>query len=257
MALPSANQNALPTSRAEAKAAGARHYYTGKPCINGHLSVRSMSQCLACDAEKQARARQRPEWNDPQKRAARNARNLANQLERLADPEVRKAVRDRENDLHRNSPERRRKKAQADARRHINRSDEQKEKDRVRSKEQYHKHKNRPEIRKRVKEYAATWGRENITRRRASCRGYQANRRRSFRPFDTAENRAAILLVYEQADYISRLTGERHDVDHIVPIKGKTVSGLHVPWNLQILEHKANIRKGARLLPSIAAGGSF
>lgn len=58
-------------------------------------------------------------------------------------------------------------------------------------------------------------------------------------------------LTQEQRDqmklfFINRPEG--HHVDHIVPISGETVSGLHVPWNLQYLPAAENIAKRNKLL---------
>jgi 5-methylcytosine-specific restriction endonuclease McrA len=62
-------------------------------------------------------------------------------------------------------------------------------------------------------------------------------------PWLTKEQRLEMELVYRDAAELTVLTGIRHEVDHIQPIKGRKSCGLHVPWNLQVLSWRENNRK--------------
>jgi hypothetical protein len=61
-------------------------------------------------------------------------------------------------------------------------------------------------------------------------------------------DRKDILRVYAEAKRLSCQTGVVYSVDHIVPLKNESVCGLHVPWNLDVIPLRDNIKKGARFL---------
>jgi hypothetical protein len=93
------------------------------------------------------------------------------------------------------------------------------------------------------KEYDSNWKSKN----RPAVRSYRAKRRAKVRmatpPWLTEAHYEAIKAVYKEAERLSAETGIEYQVDHIVPLSGKTVSGLHVPWNLRAIPAHENQRR--------------
>lgn len=78
----------------------------------------------------------------------------------------------------------------------------------------------------------------------ARVRKRQAAKLKRTPPWLTSDHLRMIESLYHAAKLLTEKTGVQHHVDHIVPLQGRVVSGLHVPWNLQIIPWDENLKKG-------------
>ena len=184
-----------PTTRAEAKATGATHYFTGKPCIRGHIAPRkTKGSCVECMKE---------DWAiDNEKRKGKPKSEASRAAGRKYYEKNKDAVKARAN---MRPPEERRKHRQK------------------------HKEAN-PEL----------------------CKALTSVRKRRHREatpkWITAEQKLAMRKTYLTAMRITKITGDRYVVDHIVPLISPVVCGLHVPWNLRVMTQDENLKKSNKLL---------
>lgn len=192
---------------ADARERGLKWYFTGEPCPRGHVAKRSLSNRTCRQCDRDRRAAK--DRADPARVKARNIRRY-----------------------HKN-PVASREKVRAAYQRHV---EARREYDRKR----YHEN---PERKAVTFAKAARWWRENRGKKNEMTMRRRVWIKRATPPWLTEDDRAAIREIYKLAASFGPGVME---VDHIVPLRGRTVCGLHVPGNLRIVPAAVNRKKGNR-----------
>ena len=193
------------TSRAQAKAAGLKTYFTGNPCPQGHIANRKTKSgtCVECcnQGTKQ--------WHA--KNADHNA-DYGKEYRKKRGDELLKAKRNYQREwIAQNKDEKRRRDAE------------------------YEKQK------REEKNASFLASRAAITKRYESARHSAVP---AWADHDLIND------MYQLAQVFRSIGLDIH-VDHIVPLQGKTVSGLHTHDNLQLMIRSANQAKGNRIWPDM------
>lgn len=184
-----------PKTRAEAKALGAKFYFTGEPCVRGHIALRkTKGSCLECVKEDWAVDNERRKGKPKSAAAAAAARRYYEKNREVVI--ARAAARPVE--------EKRRLQAEYKGR--------------------------------------------NVDVVRADTSVRKRRHREATPAWLTKDERRQMRELYVQARRLTAVTGERYVVDHIVPLRGESVCGLHVPWNLRVITQDENLQKSNKLV---------
>lgn len=93
------------------------------------------------------------------------------------------------------------------------------------------------------------WVKANPHKLRSARASRKASKSRRTPEWLTPADFERMALIYDLAKGMEYATGIPHHVDHIIPLRGKLVSGLHCPSNLQIITAAENCSKSNRWNP--------
>lgn len=91
--------------------------------------------------------------------------------------------------------------------------------------------------------YRKLYKKENKDKINAGTARYRASKKNRTPSWLTEDDYFLINEAYRLAALRTKTTGFSWHVDHVVPLKGEVVSGLHVPENLAVIPWKDNVTK--------------
>ena len=96
-----------------------------------------------------------------------------------------------------------------------------------------------------IQKNSKKWRQENPDKINAKSAAERAIKLQRMPPWvrKNKEHRKLIKVFYTEAKRITEETGIQQHVDHIVPLQGDLVSGLHVSWNLNVIPAAENLSK--------------
>ena len=99
----------------------------------------------------------------------------------------------------------------------------------------------------RKRDYERIWYNKNPHKKRIARAKYKAIHLKSTPKWLSKDHLILIEMYYKLAVYMTEVTGIKWEVDHIIPLQGQNVSGLHVPWNLRVITKAENASKCNKL----------
>lgn len=96
---------------------------------------------------------------------------------------------------------------------------------------------------KNKKTVASNWQKRNKGSVNANTRKRQSSLLNRTPAWLTEFDILKMKCLYQLAAMRTRESGESWHVDHILPLQGKKISGLHVPSNLTVIKGSENVRK--------------
>jgi hypothetical protein len=199
-------------NRQDAIEQGLKHYFTGKPCKYGHVAQRQVSNkgCETC------------------RYAARIAYYHENPERELV------SIRARHKKYYQEDSK---KILDANKKWRFANLDKAREAQRIRNAKSY------IENRELELERRRAWKANNPASVANSLAKRRAGNLQRTPAWLTDADHAEIKGIYKLANKKTKETGIVWHVDHIVPLRGKNVSGLHVPQNLRVVPATVNLRK--------------